>query len=69
MACLFATLRGPDLYKRLKSRPTELASQYGQGAELWSFAQYREAFEAIPELKELVRTPFMQQVRRLRSTA
>ena len=68
MVCLFATLRGPDLLERLQSRPTELASQYGQGAELWSFAQYREAFEAIPELKELVRTPFMQQVRRLRST-
>jgi hypothetical protein len=69
MVCLFATLRGPDLLERLQDRPTELASQYGQGAELWSFAQYREAFEAIPELKELVRTPFMQQVRRLRSTA
>jgi len=69
MVCLFATLRGPDLLERLQSRHTELASQYGQGAELWSFAQYREAFEAIPELKELVRTPFMQQVRRLRSTA
>jgi hypothetical protein len=69
MVCLFATLRGPDLLNRLQSRPTELASHYGQGAELWSFAQYREAFEAIPELKELVRTPFMQQVRRLRSTA
>ena len=68
MVCLFATLRGPDLLERLQSRHTELASQYGQGAELWSFAQYREAFEAIPELKELVRTPFMQQVRRLRST-
>ena len=66
MVCLFATLRGTDLSERLQSRPTELASQ---GAELWSFAQYREAYEAIPELKELVRTPFMQQVRRLRSTA
>ena len=66
MVCLFATLRGTDLLERLQSRPTELASQ---GAELWSFAQYREAYEAIPELKELVRTPFMQQVRRLRSTA
>ena len=66
MVCLFATLRGTDLSERLQSRPTELASQ---GAELWSFAQYRKAYEAIPELKELVRTPFMQQVRRLRSTA
>ena len=68
MACLFATLRGTDLLNRFQRRRTELAYQYGQGAELWSFAQYREAFEAIPELKELVRTPFMQQVRRLRST-
>ena len=45
-----------------KPKLIALASQSGQGTELWSFSQYREAYEAIPELKELVSTPFMQQI-------
>ena len=33
-----------------------------EAVELWSHASYRAAFDALPELGELVSTPFMQQI-------
>ena len=39
-----------------------LASLASQRSDLWSFSAYQKAYEAIPELAELVSTPFMQQI-------
>ena len=34
----------------------------GEAVELWPHAAYRAAFDALPELSELVSTPFMQVI-------
>ena len=34
----------------------------GEAVELWAHGAYRTAFDALPELAELVSTPFMQQI-------
>ncbi|KAK3274430.1 hypothetical protein CYMTET_17386 [Cymbomonas tetramitiformis] len=51
----------PDLNKAMQEFSEKLTKE-GAAQQVWLFQDYRDAFDAIPELKELTTTPFMVQI-------